>query len=371
VNGIRVAGPFQPTWFDNQPKLVLFDVEGLGHTPDSSASLPTNLTRRIENVDAVLLVDNATQPMQAAPVAAMRSLASAGKTAKLIVCFTHFDGVVGDNLPSFKYKEQHVLASGENALTSIGEQLGPFAERALRKRLERACFFLGGLDQPLNVGTKSEKRTIGQLTNLLRTIDEIIERPTPVVSKPIYDRMNLVLAVKKAAEEFHEAWRARLGMQFKLGVSKEHWARVKALTRRLAEGWDDEYLHLKPVADLHKELTDRIYVFIQSPVDWEGPIPSDDGKQQVFDDYAQQIGHRILEIAARRLREEHTTDWQSAYNLSGRGSTFTRATIIADDIYDKAAPVPDVAPSPDRNKFLHEIMEAVKNAAEACGITLR
>src|SRR5690606_18449472 len=70
VNGVRVAGPFQPTWNDGlQPRLVLLDGEGLGHTPKSSAAVSTSVSRRIESADAVLLVDSATQPMQAAPVA--------------------------------------------------------------------------------------------------------------------------------------------------------------------------------------------------------------------------------------------------------------------------------------------------------------
>jgi hypothetical protein len=112
-------------------------------------------------VDAVLLVDNATQPMQAAPVAAMRNLASGGEAGKLIVCFTHFDVVGGDNLPTFKSKE----------------------------------------------------------------------------------------------------------------------TRIKALSRRLAEGWDDEYLQLKPLADLHRELRESIYRFIQNPVSWSGAVPSDNEKQ--------------------------------------------------------------------------------------------
>jgi len=183
--------------------------------------------------------------------------------------------------------------------------------------------------------------------------------------------MNLVLAIKKAAEDFHDSWRARLGLDFKPGTTKEHWARVKALTRRLAEGWDDEYLHLKPVADLHKVLKENIYVFIQSPVEWEGSVPTDDEKLQVFDSFAEQVGIQILEIVTRRLRQERTTEWQLALNLSGRGSTFVRANVIADDIYDKAAPVPNVAPSPDRNKFLHEVLETVNEAAATCGIKLK
>lgn len=145
VNGIRVAGPFSPEWKDGPtPKLVLFDGEGLGHTPKSSSSVPTGVSRLIEAADAVLLVDSAAQPMQAAPLAAIRELVATGNGRKLILAFTHFDEVRGDNLPSVNEKAQHVLASAENALSAVGEDLGPYAERILRKRLEAARFFSRG-----------------------------------------------------------------------------------------------------------------------------------------------------------------------------------------------------------------------------------
>ena len=374
VNGIRVKGPFAPAWpgADKQPALALFDIEGLGHTPDSAASLPTAVTRRLDDVDAVLLVDNATQPMQGATMAAMRSLASGGQAEKLIVCFTHFDGVVGDNLPTFRSKKHHVLASGENALTSIGEQLGSFAERVLRKRLESACFFLGGLHQPLSLKTKAEKRTVEQLKELLQAIDGIAARPAPVDCQPVYDRMDLVLSIKQAADDFHSAWRGRLGLpNAKVGVAKEHWSRTRALTRRLAEGWDDEYLNLKPVADLHKELRESIYRFVQNPVEWTGDVPADDAKQQVYDRFSESIGKGLLAIATARLRDEVRRGWQRAFDQSGKGSTFERAKIIATEVFEKAAPSPDVAPSPERNKFLHEVIEAIRKAAEENKITLR
>ena len=70
----QVSGPFKPTWQADVPKLVLLDGEGLGHTPRSMSTISTTLSRRIDLVDAVVLVDNATQPMQAAPVAAMKEL---------------------------------------------------------------------------------------------------------------------------------------------------------------------------------------------------------------------------------------------------------------------------------------------------------
>ena len=107
---------------------------------------------------------------------------------------------------------------------------------------------------------------------------------------------------------------------------------------------------------------------------WSGPsggAPSDDEKQQVYDGFAETISLRLMIIVAARMRDEAVRDWQRAYNLSGKGSTFTRATVIASDIYDKAAPVPDVTPTPDRNKFLHEVIEVVRTSAEAHSITLQ
>jgi hypothetical protein len=83
VNGVRVAGPFRPSWSGgSRPKLVILDGEGLGHTPRTSTAVSTNVVRLIEEADAVVLVDNATQPMQAAPVAAMRELVSSGNASK-------------------------------------------------------------------------------------------------------------------------------------------------------------------------------------------------------------------------------------------------------------------------------------------------
>ena len=372
VNGVRVAGPFIPTWHASEvPKLVLLDGEGLGHTPKSSSAVSTAVTRRIEAADAVLLVDSATQPMQAAPLAAMREVVTTGNSRKLIIAFTHFDEVKGDNLPNASAKVQHVLASAENVLAAFGEDLGPYAERALRLRLESARFFFADIHEPLNGGTASGRRTISQIRKLLDAIDAVIERPEPAEARPVYDRMNLVLAVRAAADAFHEAWRTRLGLDFKPGFSKEHWTRVKALSRRLATGMKDEYDTLRPIADLRKELVERIYVFVQRPLRWEGPEPSDDQKQASFDAFADDLSLRLLELCSRRVWHERASQWQDAYDKHGTGSTFVRARIIGDEIYEPAAPVPDVTPSPDRNQFLRQVITEVENAADETGSVLK
>jgi hypothetical protein len=159
VNGIRVAGPFLPSWAQELPRLVLFDVEGLGHTPESATSVPTSVTRRLDDIDAVLLVDSAAQPMQAAPDVVMRSIVRTGHSSKLLFCFTHMDSVVGDNLGhSPSRKQQYVLASAENVLSTIGQQLGPFAERSLRQRLRVGSFFLADINRELDAKSKRDMR---------------------------------------------------------------------------------------------------------------------------------------------------------------------------------------------------------------------
>lgn len=366
VNGVRVAGPFYPAWPNDKPRLVLLDGEGLGHTPRSMSTISTALSKRIDTVDAVILVDNATQPMLAAPVAAMKDLVSSGNSAKLIFAFTHFDKVNGDNLPNPSARSQHVLASAENVLSAIGEDLGPFAERALRARLKTSRVFLADLDQKLDVESKEGKRTASQLSKLLEMIDRIVERPKPIDSRPIYDRMNLVLAVRDAAVAFNTGWRRRLE-----GADKEPWQRVKALSRRFATGIADHYDTLHPVADLKRELQQRLYVLLQNPVGWGGPEPSDNDKQIIFDAIAEDLSRRLLDLAVRRVKSERLPEWRNAYDESGPRSTFRRAKLIAERVYDVAAPVPDVTPSPDRNAFLQDVAAVTRESVELVGATLQ
>jgi hypothetical protein len=371
VSGIRVAGPFEPRWLQSEtPRLVIIDGEGLGHTPNSAAALSTKVSKEIETVDAVLLVDNATQPMQAAPVAAMKAVVTSGNASKLLFCFSHFDMVKGDNLPTFSEREGHVRASGENVLKAIGEDLGPFAERVLRQRLDRACFFVGGIDEELDVSKKASRRTVEQLTRMVAVIEQTVDRSETGDIRPVYDRVNLVLAVREAAKSFHDSWRGRLGLEHNAKVPKEHWTRIKALSRRYAEGWDDEYDTLKPVAELKRELDEQIYRMLQQPVRWEPVGPTDDEKQQIVDDFASAIAKEVRDLASRRISVDRTRTWQNAYAQAGTGSTFDRARIISDEVYDRAAPVPSVVPSPDQNSFLREVAAIVGEVAERLGIEL-
>ncbi|MGH7459573.1 MAG: hypothetical protein ACREMA_00920, partial [Longimicrobiales bacterium] len=140
--------------------------------------------------------------------------------------------------------------------------------------------------------------------------------------------------------------------------------------RRLASGMADEYDTLRPIADLRKELVERIYVFVQNPLRWEGPEPSEDQRQVMYDALADNIARRLLPLVSRRLWQERISAWQNAYDKRGTGSTFVRARIIAEEVYEPAAPVPDIMPSPDRDQFLHEVVAEVDSAAVEVGARL-
>jgi hypothetical protein len=105
-------------------------------------------------------------------------------------------------------------------------------------------------------------------------------------------------------------------------------------------------------------------------VSWSGPEPGDDDKQHLYDAIAEELSRRLVALASRRVRSERLSEWRSAFNESGARSTFRRAKLIAAQIYDRAAPIPDVTPSPDRNAFLQEVAEATREAAESVGAKL-
>jgi len=370
VNGIRVSGPFVPQWRGDSPKLVLIDGEGLGHSPETSSSIPSSVIQRFDTVDAIVLVDNAQQPMQAAPVAALRAVLSSGNVGKLVFAFTHFDQIQAPNFQTLKDRENHVRGTVENAIRFIGNQLGPRAERDLRQRIETACFYLERMNEWLDLTKKVGNRAAQALNKLVDVIFSMGKRVAPTEASPVYDRLNLAMAVRDAVATFHEDWRGLLGLANTPRTEKVHWAKVKALNRRLAEGWAEEYDGLAPVGSLWKELREQVYRLINSPIEWRGPRLTDEETREVLNRFANEVSERLGILVRQRIRFERVQKWQTAYSFSGLGSTFSRARFISSDIYMTAAPIPDATPSPDGNSFLREVIRAVEDAASTCKATL-
>lgn len=365
VQGIRVKGPFDPIFTDEKRSLVLMDGQGLGHTPDSSASVTTHITSRFETVDVILLVDNSQQPMQAAPLSVIRAIATSGYQHKLAIAFTHFDNVKGDNLPKFEDKKAHVMASVTNGLTSLRDILGQPIIRAIERNLEQRCFMLGGLDKSLEE-VKRRKTNRIELERFLQFCEDAIEPQVLPEVAPIYDPTGLLFAFQQATRDFHKRWDAILGLGELDGVYKEHWTRVRALNRRISEETDVEYDTLKPVADLLARLNESISKFLDNPSKWTIKNKSEEEAEQAVNNIRQKVFAELHSFTTNRLVKEPLTFWITAYKHSGKGSTLFRARDIK-VIYDIAAPELTPIMNIGSQEFLQQIRQLVHNAIEETG----
>ncbi|MBE0537237.1 MAG: hypothetical protein IH624_16360 [Phycisphaerae bacterium] len=384
VDGIRVAGPFRPAWHeDGCPKLVLMDGQGIGHTADSTSSLSTSVTRRFRLADAIILVDNAAQPMQAAPCAVLRTVVSSGHESKLILAFTHFDEVKGDNLAGRASRKDHVLSSFENAVHAVGKELGREAEVALRRLLSEKIVFLAGVQDRLDPGRRGDVRfTVGELRRLLRAAEDTITPAGPITYTPFYHVANLVLAVQRATESFQN--------REALITRPEHWTRVKALTRRLGMFPDqDEYGKLQPVADFIDSLQKELYKFLAEPVAWQPRTPreDDEARARVIAQIRQEINTRLHELGRKRIKDERVPEWIKAFSRRGPGSGNARKDDVLGQ-YSVAAPTPSnevwsivlrdasadssfhITPDEDA-KFLLDMCNLIAKAVDTGGGVLR
>ncbi len=374
VDGIRVRGPLFAKFIEGRPRLVLIDGQGLGHTADTSSSVTTHVTRRFAQVDVILLVDNAQQPMQAAPLSVLRAVASSGHHRKLAIAFTHFDQIKGQNFEKFADKRAHVMASVLNALASLRDVLGISVINAIEHGIDSRCFMLGGVDRQFDkLKARVADYMKGQLSELAGFFQRAIQPPPQAEAGPEYDPTGIGFAVQDAITKFQLPWLARLGLGTYEGFSKEHWTRVKALNRRIAGELDDEYDTLQPVADLATQLRESISRFLNNPISWTRQPAGDEEAQLAIDRIRQIIEVQLRDLALGRLIQEHLTDWRTAYDgptSSGPGSSVRRANAIH-RIYDGAAPIPDAVMTSGSAAFLAEIRNIVTSAIKAAGGVVR
>ncbi|MCY4365911.1 MAG: hypothetical protein OXE17_06790 [Chloroflexi bacterium] len=364
VDGIRAKGPFVPAAAelrDPERKLVFLDGEGLGHSAREANSVSTKVTERFRDVDMILLVDSAESPMQAAPLELLRSAGSSGHGRKIAVAFTHFDQVKGDNLRTDEQKLNHVHASIGNAVLGLRDSLGAPVAAVLEGQLQEGNFYLGGLDKPAN---RISRGFVDQLRALLNRMQESSELTEEVAAAPIYSISRLELVLRDATDGFKNPWKGRLGLSHE--GPREHWARVKALCRRIANWWDNEYSGLRPVADLVRELQVCISLWLNNPAGWTSYPQDDKERETAISNISQHVFDQIHRLAERRLIANQRTGWQAAFGFSGRGSSRDRAVRMV-RIYDEAAPSISSAMDVDNQEFLDEVIQIVRVAVEENG----
>lgn len=366
VDGIRVHGPFRPAAIESQNnsrQLVLLDGEGLGHSAKEATSVSTKVTEKFTEVDMILLVDTSQSPLQAAALELLRSVGSSGHGHKLAIAFTHFDQVKGDNLGSYAKKRSHVRASIGNAIGSLRESLGAPVAEILEKRMGNGDFYLGDLDRPTGKIRPGFVKTMGELMERMRRSADPVDVPDLA---PSYNIVRLELALRDAADGFKNPWLARLGLNYHDGIRKEHWGRVKALCRRIANHWADEYGGLRPVADFVRQLQTSISLWLDSPSDWTRVPENEDERQAAIDEIRKKVFDRIHQLSQQRLIASHSGEWQRALAYSGIGSSRDRAKEMS-GIYHEAAPSVTSVLDQTAEEFLGQVIQIVSDAVEEAG----
>ena len=368
VEGIRVTGPFRPRWLpeEQEARLVLMDGKGLGHTTATSASLPTTVTRAYARADLILLVDSAKQPMLAAPVAALRDVASNGYDGRLAILFTHFDLMARDNVDNKKAARAYVRRSIDNAVAGLEQPLGSTTARALGRNVRERVFFAAGIHRPIGKLPEWKALNVREITRFLTLCRQVITPPPGTRVLPIYDTANLVLCVTRATGRFQQSWQSRLGITNRSNERPEHWTRVRALARRLGLWGLTGYSNLTPVADLARELTEAVTDFIANPREWDPPLATVEDRARAAEVVRQEMSSRVQGLVESRLRVDCTADWGQAYGYSGTGSGYQRSLKIW-TIYQEVAPVPTDVPTRESSRLLDLIRSIFLDAVHAAG----
>jgi hypothetical protein len=99
-------------------------------------------------------------------------------------------------------------------LKSIGDEVGPAAERVLRRRIDQPRFFVGGIQDPLEAKKKAGSRPIQQLDAALNLLADPELAADAGPSRPVCNRINLSLALMEASKTFHTRRRDILALDY-------------------------------------------------------------------------------------------------------------------------------------------------------------
>jgi ethanolamine utilization protein EutP (predicted NTPase) len=348
VNGMRVEGPFKPKWTPEQPRLVLMDTEGLGHKANATADIPEQTSALLHEVDVILLVESAKSGLtNFAAGKALEAVANTGLTRKLAMVFTHMDMATAAGLKGQRLHD-HVLAGVRNVVDNqLARALTPESARFLLQRVLSNAFFVGRLDKADAKGAEGE---------LNRLLSHLMAEQPPVVrpiALPEYNFAFLLMALQEAARDFRQQWQGLL--------STKPWQTIKALSRRYAEGWGEDF-ELRPSANLRARLETAVARFLEGPVAWSGN-PTPEEKRFAIEWLKTGVTRQLAALARRRLREKPQTEWYDAWAPRGAGSTTTRRIRI-EGIYQRWVPIPESRGDQAVIDFMQEVQQVVNTALD-------
>lgn len=362
VQFVRIKGNFKPSFAEETPKLVLVDGLGLGHKT-TSTSIPTEITSRFQEIDSIILVDNAISPVMDNAKVAIKTIVESGNTIKLLTCFTHMDELVGDNLKTGKDKMTHVRNSLDGYLTGLKEQVPSIITETGKDDILSSCFYMWNLDKDIKESTQK------QFNRLFDEIMQLASRNTEKKDIELhYDLLMLYPYLQEATKHFRDDWKQILGVPYRTSKT-EHWTKIKALSRRLSYFNTDNYNNeLMPVADLLSSITSQLNIFLSNPAECLPGNAPDEIKQEVIESIKRNVyakNHMFVKTAIWK-DEVQLSKWFKAYDYNKEGSAAKRSNEI-NSIFQTGAPeLNSYAPNMqyDQKRFVESIVSFIKTAIE-------
>lgn len=334
VKTIRICGDFRPEFCSEPIKLVIYDGMGLGHAT-SITSVPTDVMEKYSQVDAILLVDDATQPLMDNSKMALKDIIFSGYADKMLMCYTHLDEMKGDNFVRTQDKVNHINIALSTYLTELRKQNVNVFSSLEEKEILASCYYFSDLANQ-NTSKMSQKQ-------LIKALDAIHERFRNKVSFEDvvikYDWMTLYHHLQNAIDQFRTEWGSIIGYPYTTSRT-EHWSRIKALTRRLAYFDEDNYNHeLQPLADFARCIKEELNTYLNKPMKVSMLDSSDEKVISKINYIKRQMNDGFLEFVKNELwkKEGRLEKWRTAYDHTGKGSTYERAVDI-NALFDLGAP---------------------------------
>lgn len=333
VESVRISGPFYAQWLNKCPKISFVDGKGIGHTTNNG-SIPISYIDLFKVSDIILVIDEASKPMQQSTVDIIKGIVKHGYHEKLLIAFSKFDELKGENYENDDDKVEHITKSFYQVCDNIKEDVNDYLIAEDLEDLPSSKFFyFQNLDKP-----EDDSNYIKEIEKFIKNIDKslIIQQQDKNTFLQKNNESSLSLKDKlkkneikksdkivvkyheelmKAKSDFQNEWDALLNLPSPTPRQSEHWTRIKALSRRMYY-FPESYSYdtLQPVDDFVHYIQSVIYKYVRT--------------LGLDNKHLSSLSSKNIIYAQKWLKKNVEGEWKIAYDRKGSGSTKERSQDI-------------------------------------------
>ncbi len=299
IEKARIRGSLKSPLIPERTEIVIIDGEGIGHDAREARVLSARHFDYFGISDAIILVENSERPFTGGGKSALGSIAKTGYLPKFYLAFTRLDMVESEQ-EDREHQKREADKGLRNALHALEDERIQIDKRDLDVR------YFSNMDKP-----QPDDATCAEISALL---EAILKKHGEIKARfvvPIYDYELLAGFLVNATASFRKAW----GGYSQSGA----WQTHRAFAYRMS--WkQDEFRWLKPVAEFHDGLVTSIEPFVSKPLRWSEEI-TDAHKKDCAERLRQEISQQLLRRVREDVLEKEHTNWGTAADLRGTGTT--------------------------------------------------